>query len=127
MSSIEKKYDEDTDLTSFTVSGTVAVEEILGAIQTFAHEPSRLVMWDFLAADLSALFTRQVQGVAMEAGSQPVERSSGKTALVASSDLTYGLARMYESLSSDRPSAAEHRVFRTRDEALKWLLESKPG
>lgn len=47
-------------------------------------------------------------------------RSEGfKTAIVASDDLPYGLARMYDAISTDSPENV--RVFKELDEALDWI------
>jgi hypothetical protein len=43
----------------------------------------------------------------------------GRAAVIASSNLIYGLLRMYEVFNEGNP--AQIRVFREPDEALKWL------
>ena len=43
-----------------------------------------------------------------------------RRASVAPTDILFGLARMYE-LSAARTAGEEYPVFRTRDEALRWL------
>lgn len=45
--------------------------------------------------------------------------SARRIAIVVSGDLPYGMARMYEALSSETPAAV--RVFRDLDEARAWL------
>ncbi len=47
---------------------------------------------------------------------------STRTAIYAPHDLPFGVARMYEAWSSSSPE--EVRVFRGRDEAIRWLNES---
>ena len=50
-------------------------------------------------------------------------RRSGKTALVASTDLTFGLGRMYDTLVEIENLSHSVKVFRPMDEAIKWLGE----
>ena len=43
-------------------------------------------------------------------------------AIIATSDLHYGLARMYETYRSMQPNNSRKvAIFRTRDEAIRWL------
>ena len=49
-------------------------------------------------------------------------------AIVASSDLAFGLGRMYEAYRGMNPkSRKEVRVFRSPEDALKWLEEGSAG
>lgn len=45
----------------------------------------------------------------------------GKVAIVCSSTLVYGMARMYDAYASESP--AETQIFNTLDEALIWVNE----
>ena len=59
----------------------------------------------------------------MDAGSK-----GSKFAIVASSDLAFGLGRMYEAYRGMNPrSGKEVRVFRSPEDALKWLEEGSDG
>ncbi len=50
---------------------------------------------------------------------------SARTAVVAGTDLIFGLSRMFASLrSSDESDRREFAVFSTDDEALHWLSET---
>ena len=45
-----------------------------------------------------------------------------KLAIIASEDLHFGLARMYETFRNLEPKHSRQvAIFRTRDEALRWL------
>lgn len=48
-------------------------------------------------------------------------RRSGKTALVVSTDLAFGLGRMYDALAEIENLSHSVKVFRSMDEAIKWL------
>ena len=49
-----------------------------------------------------------------------VQTGAAPVAIVAGSDLTYGMARMYQIFSESNPSPME--VFRSFSEANKWLI-----
>jgi hypothetical protein len=49
------------------------------------------------------------------------ERESGKTAIVVSSDLLFGLSRVVELHSDVSGYSHETMVFRTMDKAFEWL------
>ena len=53
------------------------------------------------------------------AGSPPAFAPQSRQAAIATSDIGFGMSRMYEMLiETKRPNT---RVFRSRDEALRWL------
>jgi hypothetical protein len=56
---------------------------------------------------------------AEESKKRPQMQVPGRAAVLASSNLIYGLLRMYEVFSEDNIS--ETRVFRKLDEAMAWL------
>lgn len=49
------------------------------------------------------------------------------TALVAEEEVAFGMARMFELLSSSRNSPRYVEVFRNAEEALNWLLSRQEG
>jgi hypothetical protein len=49
------------------------------------------------------------------------ERKGGKTAVVASSDLQYGLSRILGTLYEIKDFSTQLQTFRQMDEALRWL------
>lgn len=66
---------------------------------------------------------RQLAEVAARA--DPPDHSS-RFAIVATTDLTFGLARMYATYRElQERGTKEVRVFRTRDEALTWLTPAR--
>lgn len=81
------------------------------------REPPRRFLWDLRSAELnwSAEEIRQFSDW-VRRNRQPGE---GKTAVVVSRDLHFGLARMYEVFSSDLP--VEFVVFRDLDAATVWV------
>jgi len=124
MAEISKQIDSKNDLTSFTVTGKVAAAEVKQVIEQFyAGEVTRLVLWDLTNADLGALHKADIEAIAHTPRTKSQQRNQGKTALIASNDLAFGLSRMYESLTNLEHMPFETRVFRTSTDAMNWLLE----
>ena len=48
-------------------------------------------------------------------------RNNGKTAIVISSSLGFGLGRMYDTLAQIADHPVKHSVFRSYDEAVAWI------
>lgn len=102
---------------------------LLDYAQRVAADPDVLAGRDELVdlravdgARMSSAGLRQLAGVfeAHEKG------EPGRVAIVASSDLAFGLSRMYQAFRSQ--SMSEIRVFRDLDEACRWLeLREPPG
>ena len=125
MENIERRTDENAQLTIYTAKGSISGEEVKKAIKDFyEHGPvTRNVLWDVSLAvlvDLSAEDVRQIAHVPR----QSLElRQDGKTAIVAPSDLAYGLSRMYQTSSQPEALPFEVQVFRDSEAAHKWLAE----
>jgi hypothetical protein len=77
--------------------------------------PCNLRMWDYTCG--AKLNREDIQITAKHARSIPMP--SGRVAIVASDDLTFGLFRMYEAYRED--DEVKLCVFRTKEEAIKWL------
>lgn len=106
-----------------TLEGHLTLEVILETIDALCVDgayatPSRL--WDVrgCTVDLSNEDLREI----VEYGSAR-DRGAGRVAILAGSDLSYGLGRMYEVFRSSRN--AEYRAFREEDRALEWLTTGR--
>jgi len=53
------------------------------------------------------------------------ERKGGKSAVVASSDLQYGLSRILGALYEIKDFPTQLKIFRIMDEAFEWLDQDK--
>lgn len=84
------------------------------ALRPFAEMDKFLI--DLEDADLSCLDTRDLEKHAAYVGQLFAGRRV-KAAIIAPSDLAFGLSRMYEFLSAVRTIM----VFRSREEGIKWL------
>ena len=106
------------------VTGETSRSEIAdGIADCFSDQPDRFpdVIWDFADADLSRLTTDDVMDLVSISESYRDRRPlQGKTAIVAPTDLVYGLGRMYKTLSN-RGDSGRIRVVRCREDALSWI------
>lgn len=101
---------------------TAALAEI-GADERLRQAPTGLVDATALAGiDLEARDVRQLAFLASQADQL---WTGGRWAIVAPSDLIYGMARMYQLIRSEAPY--ELGVFRSTAEARRWLAASRPG
>lgn len=114
--------DEARDLTAHLCEGRVAIEEIAETIRKFySGVPTRHVLWDLTEADVSDIHSSQIESLADLVKSIAHSRSGGKTALVAASDLSFGLSRVYQALAEITDQASELQVFRSVEEARAWI------
>ena len=122
---IQRHTDQDSRLTTLTASGELIPEEFMEVIGAFKDDPpAKNILWDFREASPTGSFDAEdMQQFGEMVMSTIGSRSDGKTALVANSDLTYGIARMYTThLEFQRP-AHQTKVFRSINDALEWLEE----
>lgn len=118
---------ESRNLIIHHFSENVSVETITTTIEnTIANPKYRLGMnavWvcdDGTKVDLSSDDAQQISEFARKAFDK--NGISYKLALVASDDLAYGMTRVYEGWSSDRPIVINS--FRELDKALIWIEEN---
>ena len=70
----------------------------------------------------------RVRDLANLSAEMDADKRESKFAIVASSDLAFGLGRMYEAYRGMNPkSGKEVKVFRNPEDALKWLEERSVG
>jgi hypothetical protein len=114
--------DEDRDLTRHDVTGPVSEEEMYDALENFYKgEPTTLLLWDMSQADVSQVTTETLQRFVRKSTRLGGSRQGGRTAVIASEDLQYGLARMSEVFTEIESAPYSFRAFRSRQEALQWL------
>lgn len=122
MGEIQTRVDRKRDLTVQTVSGNVSGDDLILAIREFfAGDKTSHTLWDFRDADLSSLSGETVRRVAAEAFRLTNQIPSGKTAIVAHSDLVFGLGRMFEAFQEISRSSRSHQTFRSMGAALEWI------
>jgi hypothetical protein len=119
---ITKSLEAENDLTVFTVFETVNSDQILTQVIPFlTEEPTRLALWDFRAGSLSGIASNDLQSI-VERGKQFADsRKGGRTAIVCSTDLDYGLGRMFQTFADIDRIPIEINIFRNLDDANEWL------
>jgi len=126
MRNVQIQIDSQYDLTTFTVVGKVAAEVVRNAIQKFYEGNVTMnVLWDLSGSDLSSITSSEINGIAKTPRKYASMRTGGKTAIVAPTDLTFGLTRMYGIMTEVQDLPFETQVFRTTEEAHQWLLETE--
>ena len=122
---IEKYTDHSEDLTTLTVTGDVTLPEILDVLAAFQDDPpANNILWDFSQSGVGDAFSSDdFQKTASLAKSKLGLRPGSKTAFVATSDVIFGLIRMYTTYLEFQEIAHEVKVFRVLDKAREWLKE----
>jgi hypothetical protein len=114
--------DPDRALVRTRCTGEVTLTEVLGHFAELARDPHRPDRLDVLL-DLSELSSLpepgQLRLVAHEIGTIEGEVRFRACAIVATQDVVFGLARMFEAFASTRFETT--RVCRTLEEAEGWL------
>ncbi len=106
------------------LSGALSKNAILSAFdlavadERYKNGMGRL--WDFRDADLSSLESNTIFDMAQYSLKFPSGVNDVKVAFVASRDVEFGLSRMFEMSSNSKTPIS---VFRTMDEAEKWMVE----
>jgi hypothetical protein len=114
--------DTEHQLTILTVKGKVTGEEIVQMIKTHnRRQITKNILWDLTDASYPGAKSLDIDSFVGATQEFMIPRQGGKTAIVASTDLGYGLSRMFEILQSVSQSHVEHGTFRTRESALQWL------
>ncbi|GAB5499636.1 MAG: hypothetical protein PsegKO_19470 [Pseudohongiellaceae bacterium] len=95
-----------------------AVEAILRELAE--NYPQDLRLWDMrdIVINQTQDELRQVAAHSATTFANP-----GRIALVASDDLTYGVLRIFEVYNEQETVQSQTRVFRSMEDATRWLLE----
>jgi len=118
------QVESESDLTVFTVVGEVTASDARNAIQKFYEGNVTLnVLWDLTKSDVSKLSADDVHSIAHTPRKYAEMRKGGKTAIVAPTDIAFGLTRMYEFMTEIQNYSFNTQAFRTTQEAYRWLLE----
>jgi hypothetical protein len=79
------------------------------------------VLWDFSEATIDGLTASDFKVVSQVTRMNAGLRAGGRTALLFSTQLAYGMGRQYEQAQNARGLPVDHRSFLDRGEALAWL------
>jgi len=119
---ISSKIDLDNDIMIFTATGKMTFDEAMLEVKKFYDQPTKNVMWDLRnVSDLKFSTEEVIELAGFDQRAESSSRIDGKTAIVASQDLIYGLGRMFQSLSEFNAVPFAVMIFRSMEEAREWL------
>ncbi len=123
---ITSQVDKTENLTIYTLFGDLTSDDIQIAIKSFweAHDLTLKGLWDARSAKLTNLKSSDMENIAVFVGRfrhRFEERKGGKSAIVASTDLQYGLSRILKSLYDIEDFPTQLKIFRIMNEAMEWL------
>jgi hypothetical protein len=128
MGHITSILEAESELTVVAVVGDVDAEQVLSQIISFlTGEPTQLVLWDFREGSMASLSSIDLQMIVKRGAEFADRRKGGRTAIVCSKDLDYGLGRMFQTFASLQHIPFEIQVFRSQEEAREWLNRSRKG
>lgn len=125
---IKMYVDPSRQLTIFTGIGEITFDDIARSINTFyAESPTLNVLFDISRASVKTISANQIAQIAERLPKLRMARKRGRTAIVAATDLSYGLARMFETMTavSFKFHLVETRVFRDIKVAMDWLSRNR--
>ena len=123
---ITSTVEKSKNLTIYILTGELTLDEILNALQSFweAHTLTLNLLWDARSAKMSQLKSEEAAKITGFIGQYKhrfEERIGGKAAIVASSNLQYGLSRILGTFYEMEGFPTQLKIFRIMDEAVKWL------
>jgi hypothetical protein len=120
MAVIETFIDYKLDLTVHTVSGNLTTQEILDKLETYYQgRPTQRILWNFRNATWVNITSDELRRTVKEA--KKYSRKGGKTALVFSKDIDFGIGRMLEVFAQFEEYDYDFGNFRNIKDAKKWL------
>jgi hypothetical protein len=111
-------------LTINIVKGELTFDHAVEAVKEFYEEKlTKDVLWDLREGTWKDISDKHIRSIiAFIEKCEKVEvRKDGRTAIVVPADIDYGIARAVQSYSDSLPFKVG--VFRSMDEAIKWLTE----
>ena len=123
--SVEIKYDQNRKVLDIIVFGLSDADDLSSALEHIINSgdypPNTDAIWDVRNSDLSNANFQFVSDL-VKIRSRFKKRRNCRSALIVSSEVQYGLCRMFEMLSEGKISQ-QLRVFRDYKEGEQWLLE----
>lgn len=112
------RLDTERRLMMVTLEGRVTGGDLDTFTETVKHDLAYDPSWPALV-DASGLNPAGLSTQALRARASVPRRNPTRVAIVAPTDVVFGLARMFQMMSEGRGNHIE--VFRGMDEALAWL------
>ncbi len=125
---IEIDYRRDEDLTVFTATGELTFAAQVEALKSFYEgKPTRYVIWDLTGITGNRVSSEELRDIIAYTKRHADKRPGGKTALVVSTRLDFGLGRMGGAMAEIEDTPWEVVPFYTLDEALAFIAEDRDG
>ena len=122
MAQIKKTVIKEKNISVFSVHGNFSLDKLLNEIDRLCATDTTLhSLWDFTNGVFPTIKASDVEIIIEHTRKYVDIRKGGKSAIVVSRDLGYGMARMYDTLSECKDSPVEYRVFRDINEATNWI------
>jgi|SRR5215472_15497610 len=122
MGVITRTIEQEKDLTVFTVVDDIDAKQVLSEVLAFlTGEPTHCVLWDIRAGSLTRVTPAGLRMIAERATELAHRRSGGRTAIVCSTDVDYGLSRMFQTFAELLQAPVEFTVSRDVTGAREWL------
>ncbi len=116
------KADHDNQLTIHTVTGEPSFQDSMATFKNFYEgKPTQNVLWDFRKASLARISTKEIEAVLYYVQRHVEKRKGGKTAVLVSKNLEYGISRMVQALTEIKDIPLKIEIFRSIEEAMQWL------
>lgn len=121
---ISLQIDRSKQLTICRATGMLSFDEVTASIRSFyAANPTLTVLCDLRRASAEQISSKDVRQIAELIRQFNKDRQGGRTAIVSESGVTYGVARMLETIISipGNDFGYQLRVFRDINIASEWL------
>ena len=133
MGIIKSELDRDKDLLIRHATGEISAEDIKDAIQSYYSDASApiasKVLWDLREVTFNQISSWDVGEIGRFAAKHTGPRKGGKTALLFSSEVGFGLGRMFDLSSFAKPASLrvpQHCVNGSGMELVYWLSGAPP-
>lgn len=112
-------HERHAELSVFRVVGAPTVDELIAAVTEYGKEVTQNIIYDFSIAQLTEISQANFNSFVLAAIARMPNRTAGKTILVASTDVNFGLCRMYTTIPLQADTHNKFLVSRCFDEAMK--------
>ncbi len=104
------------------VIGIPTTKELVNALESYyASRPTKYILWDLSQANLNRLTAEDLKALVKAVKKFSHVRAGGKTAIVVSDDVSFGMGRMLEVFMELQNIPFQLRVFRDFSSASEWL------
>jgi hypothetical protein len=120
---IRRQIDQENQITTFIAAGKISLKDITAALESyFSGEITQNILWDFRHSVPSEVFLpRKIKEIIDFAKGKMGVRNYGKTAIVTSTGVGFGLAKAYEAFAALKRVQYPIKAFDSIDEALTWI------